>query len=313
MFFDNSVYEWGLHCIHFVQESKNSFLTVIMLGISFLSDPIAYGIFLPLFFWCINEKKALSLGLLIFFSTSINTSIKNFLQVPRPYISDPSVGLTSEHSFSTPSGHAQISATFWPYAAYLSAKGIYFSKKNKKIKKSYNPKQAITIALAVGMPILIGFSRVYLGVHYPSDVILGWAIGFSLSLGLILFAPKLIALFANVPKSLKTASLAVISFLLNHIGASDTSMSGLFFGFGTGYVFLSEKHGFDAKSGTLRKKILRYFLGLAILALVYVGLSLIFPGEENVNYQLFRFLKYAIIGFFASFTIPKIFIALHLA
>lgn len=308
--FDQSVYEWGLECIRFVQLSENAFLTVLMLAISFLSDPIAYLIALPVLFWCIDEKKGMQLGMLVLFSGSLNSGIKNFLQIPRPYIIDASVGLDVVHGFSTPSGHAQGSASFWPYAVHLFGRNFCASKKGEK--KCICRKIAMFL-LAIGMPLIIGFTRVYLGVHYPSDVLLGWTIGFLLSLGAILFVPKIILLLNLLPKAFKILVLALAVFFLNWIGPDDTSMAAAFFGLGFGYIFLHEKGGFDARTGTVIHKIIRILLGLAVIGFLYGGLKLIFPGDESSYYQLFRFTRYALVGFFASFVMPKVFIALKIA
>lgn len=307
--FNQSVYEWGLEYIRVIQYSENAFLTFLMRGFSFLSDPIAYFIILPILFWCIDEKKGLKIGMLVLFSTSINSSIKNILQVPRPYITDPSVALDTTDGFSTPSGHAQASATFWPYAVYVFGKNLRQIHANGK---PYYGRIAVSFLLAIGMPLLIGFSRVYLGVHYPSDILLGWTVGFLFSVGAILFTPKLTLVFNKLRRIVKILMLAIVVIYLNWLGPDDTSMAAIFFGLGIGYIFLQEKGGFTAKRGTFFQKIIRSLLGLAVIGFLYAGLELIFPKEYSQHYELFRFIRYALVGFFISFIMPKIFIALKI-
>ncbi len=300
--FDVAVYEWGLEVIRTVQSIKSDVLTFFMLFISFLSDSLAYLCFLPILFWCIDEKKGLKVGLLVLFSASINTSIKDFLQVPRPYVQDPSVGLTTGPSFSTPSGHSQNSAAFWPFFASL----FTFSKKQKK-------NILLKASLAIGMPLLIGFTRVYLGVHYPSDVLLGWTLGFLFSLGAILFTPFIEKIATQIPKAFKILLVGITAFLLNWIGPHDTSMSAAFFGLGIGYIYLAETGGYNAKKGSPKQKILRILIGLTVVAMLYGGLKIVFPSEGESSYQLFRFIRYLLVGFSASFALPKLFIALKIA
>ncbi len=299
--FDSSVYEWGLQVIYAVQTLKNDLLTYIMIFISFLSDPLAYITFLPVVFWCVDEKKSLKAALLVLFSASLNTSLKNYLQVNRPYIGDSSLNLIPEEGYSTPSGHSQNSAAFWPYTVSLFAK-------NKKSKKWFSFK----ILLSVGLPLIIGFSRIYLGVHYPSDVLLGWTLGFLLSLGAMLFSQSIENIFVRIPRTFKILIVGSITFILNLLGPLDTSMSAAFFGLSIGYIYLSSTGGFDARKGSILQKILRSALGIFVLGLIYIGLSQVFPSEFEQNYHLFRFLRYLLVGFTASFILPKIFISMKI-
>ncbi len=300
--FDSSVYEWGLQVIYAVQTVKSDLLTYIMIFISFLSDPIAYLCFLPIFFWCVDERKTVRISLLVLFSASLNTCIKDFLQVPRPYVVDSNVGLIPETGYSTPSGHSQNSAAFYPYAISL------FRKENSSKKRTI-----VTFLTAIFIPIIIGFSRIFLGVHYPSDVLLGWVLGFLLSVGAALFVPTLSKFITPLPKTFKILIVGLTAVLLNWIGPNDTSMSAAFFGLGVGYVYLLEKGGFNAKSGSKKQKILRVFIGLIIVSFLYFGLKELFPLEGEKNYHLYRFIRYFLVGFFASFIIPKLFIVLKLA
>lgn len=301
--FENSVYEWGMDLIIAIQSIQNTFLNFLMEFISFFGDPIFYVLFLIILFWCVDEKKGFRVSMIVLFSASINTSIKNVLQVPRPYVANPSVGIGDTHGFSTPSGHSQGSAAFYPYVATL------LQKKDEKRALELTGK----ILFALGIPLLIGFSRVYLGVHYPSDVLLGWTIGFLISAGSILFFPLIQKYIAPLRASFKLLLLAIVALLLNFIGPNDTSMAGAFLGIGAGYILLTEKGGFDAKTGPFWQKLLRVTTGAIILALLMYALKLVLPGEESANYQLFRFLRYGLIGFSASFVMPKLFIAMRIA
>ncbi len=295
--FDSSVYDWGIQVISSVQAVKNSALTLIMLFISFLSDPLAYLCALPIIFWCVDTKKGFSVAIIVLFSASINTSLKDLLQVPRPYEVKPAIGLDTVDGFSTPSGHSQNSATFWPYVTSLFV----------------NKQKAIKVLLSFLPPFLIGFSRIYLGVHYPTDVLLGWALGLVIFCGAVLFLPKISFCLGRLPKSIKILIAGLFGILLTKINPLDTSMPAAFFGLGIGYVYLCESGGYDAKNGTVKEKVLRIILGLFVLGLLYVGLKVVFPGEGDQNYQLFRFIRYGALGFFGSFILPKIFISMKIA
>ena len=74
----------------------------------------------------------------------------------------------------------------------------------------------VRLCVAVGFPLLIGISRIYLGVHYPSDVLLGLTLGFLTSVGIILFWKLVAKIVSNWRASLQLLLVAVVVFLLNH-------------------------------------------------------------------------------------------------
>lgn len=94
----------------------------------------------------------------------INQILKRLVQRPRPN----EFRIIEETGYSFPSGHSMASAAFYGFLIYLINKKL----KNKKIKI------ALISALSI-LIILIGMSRIYLGVHYTSDVYAGFAISIS--------------------------------------------------------------------------------------------------------------------------------------
>jgi membrane-associated phospholipid phosphatase len=95
---------------------------------------------------------------------AINTILKNIFRRRRPIEMARRIKLPDSHSF--PSGHSLLSAATYPIVAH------------HLVENSSLPVQAVAHTLA-GMIILsVGFSRVYFGVHFPSDVLGGFAAGF---------------------------------------------------------------------------------------------------------------------------------------
>lgn len=111
-----------------------------------------------------NKKIGVAIVFNLGIITILNQSLKRILQRPRP----EGFRIINESGYSFPSGHSMISMAFYGFLIYL----IY-----KNVKNNYLKWSLITVLgiLIVG----IGISRIYLGVHYTSDVIAGFLISIS--------------------------------------------------------------------------------------------------------------------------------------
>ena len=109
----------------------------------------------------IIKDKKIGVGILINLctATGLNLILKSLLQRPRP----TEFRIINETGYSFPSGHSMISMAFYGFIIYL----IYEKVKNKYIKWT-------SITLLSILIVMIGFSRIYLGVHYLSDVLAGF-------------------------------------------------------------------------------------------------------------------------------------------
>lgn len=119
---------------------------------------------ITLFILIKNKKIGLSIILNLIVITGLNQILKYILQRPRP----TEYRLIEETGFSFPSGHSMVSMAFYGYLIYL----IYKYVKNKYLKW-------ISIVLLSILICSIGISRIYLGVHYTSDVLGGFLISLS--------------------------------------------------------------------------------------------------------------------------------------
>jgi undecaprenyl-diphosphatase len=159
--FDSWFYNW-------TSLKMNSDLTLAMRFVTESGGPATVIILcLSLF---IFEKTRVNWAFPVSFSVVIATLLNIFLKLvfvrERPDI----LRIVDESSYSFPSGHAMINMSFYTMIILLTWKFV----KNKNLKY-------LISFVCVSMPLLIGFSRVYLGVHYATDVIAGWIIGFIIS------------------------------------------------------------------------------------------------------------------------------------
>lgn len=111
-----------------------------------------------------NKKIRLSIFSNIVIITILNQLLKRILRRPRP----TEFRIVEETGYSFPSGHSMVSMAFYGYLIYL----IYRYIKNKYIKWS------LIVLLSI-LICLIGISRIYLGVHYTSDVLGGFILSIS--------------------------------------------------------------------------------------------------------------------------------------
>lgn len=142
----------------------------LWLLVSSLSSDYLLIVLLALYYWLVNPRGGRQLGLTFALSYLLNTVLKLSLNEPRPFFSDP--GLASPAAKATalgpglPSGHAQLSATLWFGAAWQLGRRWFWW-------------------LAGALVFLIGLSRLVLGVHFPSDVLVGWLLGAAAVAGLL--------------------------------------------------------------------------------------------------------------------------------
>ena len=148
-----------------IHQFANPQLDGAMLFITALGDPpMVITVFISTVVW-LGMKRRYSDGIRFLIICAggilINQVMKLFFAKPRPELW---TRLINEHSFSFPSGHAVGSMVVYGFIAYILAKEL-------PVYRRY------IYAAASILIIAIGFSRLYLGVHYPTDIIAGYGVG----------------------------------------------------------------------------------------------------------------------------------------
>jgi membrane-associated phospholipid phosphatase len=296
--------QWGLEFIRTVQTAVSPPLTLIMRVITAIGGEYTYMILIPVIYWCIDEKKGLRLGFIVFISVWVNLTLKYLLDQPRPFFTgyDPSVGLINERLGGVPSGHAQNSMVMlFVIASWINKKWAYIS--------------------AAALVYLISFSRVYLGVHFPSDIIAGWITACLILYGYYLYSgtiEKTLAQYGYRAGMIATSALALL-MIIYLPGKALLAPGGVILGLGLGYCLNKNYVGFTSavpfgKEGSDRSffYFTRLFLGFLGFALIYYLLGRYLP-QDSANYKLYGFLQMAVSAFWISFLCPLIFVRLKLA
>ncbi|HSX19485.1 MAG TPA: phosphatase PAP2 family protein [Candidatus Saccharimonadales bacterium] len=166
--------------IQVIYSLRNPALTAAMKIITFFGGEIFLAAaILTTILIIIRKHKgdAFIFSFILFSGVVLNIFLKDVFQRPRPDLSP----LIHESSYSFPSGHSINSFIFYTALSYF----IFRKVKNKKL--SY-----LLIAASTILILLIGLSRVYLGVHYPSDVVAGYAEGVIWFASILVFEKALI-------------------------------------------------------------------------------------------------------------------------
>lgn len=145
--------------LYFLEKLRFPLLDEVMLGITSLGEETAFLVAALIVFWCVDKRRGYYMMSVGFIGTMLNQFFKLLFAIPRPWMLDPKFTIVEQAreaatGYSFPSGHSQMAVgTFGAIAA---------TTKNKWLR-------GICTAIAV----LVPFSRMYLGVHTPADVLAG--------------------------------------------------------------------------------------------------------------------------------------------
>ena len=160
---DNFAYKY------IVEHLRRDWITAIMKFITNFGDEIAIIVFtIVAIIVARNKKVKIAIAVNVVLIALLNNIIKLIIKRPRP----EGFNIITESGFSFPSGHSMVSTAFYGLFIYLAYKYI----NNKKLK------YFICIVLSI-LIVLICISRVYLGVHYGSDVIAGFVLSIAYLIG----------------------------------------------------------------------------------------------------------------------------------
>jgi membrane-associated phospholipid phosphatase len=322
----DSIWNSGIAIIIALQ-GLGDWLTLPMRVLTVLGLPGFYVLLIPVGAWCLDARLWLRLSVYLFASIWLNEVLKVGLHQPRPFwLSQQVQVMGPDGSFGFPSGHAQHAVVMWGLLAAAS----------------HRPWAWPAAALAA---FLIGLSRVYLGVHFPSDVVGGWLIGllclwtflkwesrvrvwfgglaltaqlagaFMVSIGMLGFGILVTLSPAGwqMPGVWQTNAQAVVGAGFDPAGLEFAVMAaGIPLGAIMGACLMSRTGGFQADGSPLQRFV-RLPLGLAVAGVIWVLVGWLTPELGHPWQYGPLYVRAALTGLWIFAGAPLLFVRLHLA
>ena len=317
----DAIYQFGIRLIQSIQTLSPA-LDGFMDTISSIGLPEFFLVLIPLIYWTINRRVGIRSFLVLLYFDSIGLMLKLLLHQPRPFWLEGIKQLSFEGTYGIPSGHSGRTLAVSGYLATQVKKRWFW---------------AITVLYI----LLVGISRLYLGMHFPQDVLGGWLlgilviwavikwegavrewlitkslssqimIGFLTAMGIVLIGFIIRFIIAGTPDPAEWSAYNAEARSMTHFFTS----SGALFGAYAGYALMRQYARFDEK-GKWSIRALRYIAGIVCLLVLFFSLDIAFAAiatdELTLGYIL-RFIRYGFASFWVTFLAPWLFIKTKLA
>lgn len=253
-------FEWKI--LEWFNKIDSSILDYFFYIIAQIGGSVGILILMTLIYWCINKEKGIKLAYICILGINLNGVLKGLILAKRPFQYDGYEHLRKLEGTSLsdgasgtsfPSGHSQNSATL--YSSIL-----------RYIKKNW------VIICCIVMMIIVPLSRLYLGVHFPGDVIVGVGLGI---ISTLIFGTLIDKFYHKKYVVFIITTLCFIPFLFfPNMGKDFYKGMGILFGCLLG-LFLEEKYVNFAIAKSKKVNVLRYLFGLLLMIIIYLGAHVI--------------------------------------
>ena len=282
------MFAFELAFLQWLESMRTGFFTALFEGITILGEETLVILLVVALWFAVDSRLARKVFFVTVCSMGVNGIVKNIAQVPRPFDRGViAVRKETATGFSFPSGHTQNFATLSTLFAI-------------KFKKKW-----FAILVAVLMA-LVAFSRLYLGAHYPSDVIVGLVLG----VGIAFLGNYLFELIKSERKLYLAVLTLFIPFIIYFFIVADARFADFFKVFGmmsglTLIVFL-QKEEMISYDVAWWKKLLRIVIGVALAFALKEGLKLLKTGNLHLGLTL-DILRYFVVVFAVGYLCPLLF------
>lgn len=306
----NWLYDWvlsGLTINLYIQSWRTPALDILFILLTALGSEEFYLITIPIFYWLIDKNFGKRLAYLFLLSSYINIFLKNLFDLPRPFQVDGRVvAVVDQDGYGLPSGHAQLSLSYIGFMAW-----------------SWRQRIPWAVPTAVGLIFGITFSRLYLGVHFLADVLVGLTLGALILWGWLRYqgqAQNWLLKLGDQPLLILGLTIPIILLFLMPDGAlgypakDSATICGVVLGVTIG-LYCEAKWVRFTTDGTIRQKLVRYLVGGMVILFFWGGLRVVFAQIEagHLVYILLRFIRYAITACALAWFAPALFVRFGVA
>lgn len=259
----------GLEVVRWFQTLRFGLLDSLALLFDFANDGLFFVVIIGGIYWVYNKQLGVRMLFALIISGLITLVFKELLARPRPYeiLDSGIIPLITEFTFGIPSGHALMTVVIWGYFA------------------CWMKKRLITI-LVIAYMAMQGLSRIYLGVHFPQDVIAGWLLG---GVVLVLYVTQIDRVdhwwrmqttLIQIGIPIAFGILSILFFFGNTDGLT---FVGLLVGAG-GAVIIESRYIHFSHKESVSYRIVQFILGLVIAIAILEGLGVLFDTVEPPSY-----------------------------
>jgi len=289
------ILDWGIDIVLWFQQFSPAF-DLPFKSLTFLGNLEFFLILMPLIYWCIDRRLGARLLILFLISAYINAVAKVIAAQPRPFHYDPRVkALVRAGGGGLPSGHTQSAVVVWGYLASQVRRPMLW---------------VLAGFLMIGIPV----SRLYLGVHFPTDLLGGYLLGVLLLLLYLQFVSNVAAWLVQKGLVWQVGLAAGLPILFTCSTPKGSfyalNAASVLLGFAPG-IILERRWVRFSSGGRLSKRILRFIPGFMVLIGIWMGLRIAFAGMEPV--WVFRVVRYGLAGWWCAFGAPWLFVRFGLA
>ena len=293
-------FDWEVALIVFLQNNMGKFGETLANFFSLFGEEMLMVAILGFLYWCYDKEFGKFVGMNLMVATVWNPMLKNICIRRRPYMDNPEIQclrpISTEgdvndvlvQGYSFPSGHSTAAA-----ATYCSLP-VY--KKGKKWLS----------AVAIIITLFVGISRFCLGVHYPTDVLVGWAVG----LLAVFLVPRILTAFDKKWKAYLILALIGLPGFFYCESTDYFTSYGMMIGLFLGAMF-EEKYVRFENTRSVLHSILRLAGGVAIFFGLNTLLKLPFSSEFLADgsdlSHLVRCIRYMVVLFIDMGVYPMTF------
>ena len=277
--------ELQLALLRSIQTIHSPLLSAFFTAVTITAEEYFFIIVAAWILWCRDKEIGYRIGFAFLSGAVLNPILKNLFQVIRPIGREgiESMRIHTATGYAFPSGHTQGAASFWT--------GVMTTLRRRW-----------AWILGSVMMLLVAFSRLYLGVHWPADVVGGLAVG-------ILWVVAVNRLYDRARNSRQPALLLVCivplmgGLLFIPRDHSYIVAAGALLGFWSGYVLETRYIHHLPAAARAHLHAVKLLCGLAVVLLLQTGLKALLPFPPAVS----DLLRYFLIGLWLTAGAPFVF------